>query len=296
MISSKNICQKFDLKHNGQEVFLNNVSSLFNPKNKSLIFVKDKSSFSKELQDNLIDKKDIFLLLPTNCSDYKISKSHTFIENPKNIFFSIIEEFFTKKDNSEYISPSSTIDKKSKIGKNVFIDSNVSIIGECIIGDNVQIGRNSLIIGPCSIGCNTSISSNVIIGEESISVRYENGKPFSNPQLGGVVIGDFCRVGFNSAIAKGTIDDTVVGNHVLMGEFNSIAHNSIIGDNTVLTVRTTINGSSKVGKNCWFGPHSTIMSYVNIGDDITLSANSVFYSSVSKKGTYIGNPAKFFRV
>tara|TARA_Y100001980_G_C14554578_1_gene341492 strand:- start:4011 stop:4901 length:891 start_codon:yes stop_codon:yes gene_type:complete len=296
MISSKDICQKFDLTHNGEEVFLNNVSSLFNPRNKSLIFIKDKSSLSKELHSNLIDKKDIFLLLPKNCSDYKILHSHTFIENPKNIFFSIIEEFFTKKNNSEYISSSSKIDKKTKIGKNVFIDSNVSISGECSIGDNVRIGKNSLIIGPCSIGNNTSISSNVIIGEESISVRYENGKPFSNPQLGGVVIGDFCRIGFNSAIAKGTIDDTIVGNHVLTGEFNSIAHNSVIGDNTVLTVRTTINGSSKVGKNCWFGPHSTIMSYVNIGDNITLSANSVFYSSVSKQGTYIGNPAKLFKV
>ena len=113
MISSKDISQKFDLKHYGQEVFLNNVSSLFNPRNKSLIFVKDKSAFSKELHDNLIDKKDIFLLLPTNCSDYKISQSHTFVENPKNIFFSIIEEFFTKKNHSEYISSSSKIDKKS---------------------------------------------------------------------------------------------------------------------------------------------------------------------------------------
>ena len=81
-----------------------------------------------------------------------------------------------------------------------------------------------------------------------------------------------------------------------MGEFNSVAHNSVVGDNTVLTVRTTINGSCRVGKNCWFGPHSTIMSYLNIGNNIKLSANSVLYSSVKREGTYLGNPAKHFSI
>ena len=296
MTSSKKICKKFNLSHEGDEIFLGNVSTLFNPKNSSLIFIKDQKSLSEKVLSSLMKRKDIFLLLPDGFLIDKIVHSHAFVEKPKNVFFSIIEEFFIEKNHSEYICSSAHIDKKAKIGTNVFIDSNVFISGECFIGDNVRIGKNCIINGPCTIGSNTTLCSNVMIGEESISVRYENDTPFINRQLGGVVIGKFCRIGFNSAIAKGTIDNTIVGNHVLMGEFNSVAHNSIVGDNTVLTVRTTINGSSRVGRNCWFGPHSTIMSYLNIGNNIKLSANSVLYSSVKREGTYLGNPAKYFNI
>ncbi len=304
MISSKKICSKLNLNHFGNEISLDKVSSIENPKNNSLIFIK-KLPLKNEVAKKLSKTKNIFAILSSDFSEEEISNlsadknlnSYVLHESPKDIFFEIIDCFFNnEKNRSEYISSLSHIDKNAKIGKNVFIDSNVRIEGDCVIGDNVYISKNCLIIGPCEIGNNTFLGSNVIIGEKSISVRYKDSKVYANAQLGGVVIGNFCRIGFNSAIAKGTIDNTIIGNHVMMGEFNSVAHNSVVGDNTVLTVRITINGSSVIGENCWMGPHSTVMSYVNVGDNIRLSPNSVLYSNVKRQGTYIGNPAKFFNI
>ena len=173
-------------------------------------------------------------------------------------------------------------------------DSNTIIDGNCVIKDNVHIGKNCLIIGPCIIGENTYLNSNVLLGEESLSIKYDGNIPSQTVQLGGISIGQNCKIGMNSSISRGTIDDTIICNNVMIGEYVHIGHNSIVKDNCVLTLKSSICGSVILDENCWLGPHSVILSQVKVAKNIKLAANSVLYSNVSREGTYLGNPAKLF--
>ena len=295
MISSTEISEKFQIDHFGSAISINKPSSLKNPKKNSIVFLK---KYVKNDIKNISEKDSIFFILPDNSSKKElISMGVTFAlsEDPKKTFFSAIETFLSVKNNaSAFISPSSSISSNTKIGKNVFIDSGTIIDGDCIIEDNVHISKNCLIIGPCKIGKNTYLSSNVLLGEESLSIRYNNRIPSQNIQLGGISIGKNCRIGMKSSISRGTIDDTIIQNNVMIGEYVHIGHNATVKDNCILTLKSSICGSVTLNEDCWLGPHSVILSQVKVSKNIKLAANSVLYSNVRREGTYLGNPAKLF--
>jgi len=295
MLSSKSVCQKLNLCHHGEDTSFNKISSYKNPKENSIIFLK---KFSDSSYNKIIKKKNIFLILPKNVSNTFKSKTHAycFSENPKYTFFQIADLFLIKKHKKPHISKTASVSSNVKLGKNVYIDKNAIIEGDCEIGDNVYIGKNTTILGRCIIGNNSYLASNVLLGEYSLSVRYSNEVPIQNVQMGGIIIGENCRIGMNSSVSRGTIDDTIIMNNVLIGEYVHIGHNTQIANNCVFTVRSTICGSVIVHENCWFGPHSLVLSQVEVGKNIKLAANSVLYSKVNRKGTYIGNPAKFFKI
>ena len=295
MLSSKTVCKEIKLQHHGKDIFFDKLSSYRNPKDNSITFLK---KFSDNSYNEILKKKEIFLILPSNLSKKFKSDKHAycFSDDPKHTFFEIAELFLNSKHHNSYISKNALISPDVKIGRNVYIDENVIIEGSCEIGDNVYIGKNTTILGKCIIGCNTHLASNVLLGESSLSIRYNNNVPEQNIQMGGIVIGENCRIGMNSSVSRGSIDDTIIMSNVLIGEYVHIGHNAQIAKNCVFTVRSTVCGSVIVKENCWFGPHSLVLSQVKVGSNIKLAANSVLYSSVSREGTYIGNPAKFFNL
>ncbi len=291
MLSSKEICDTFNLTHYGREIKLISFTSLDQVKENSIIFLKNVSS--KKLI-KLKEHKSSFVIFPTSAKDSFIiddSCSYVFHDDPRTIFFEIIEKYF-----SNHLDPgidsSAYIDKKAVIGSNVYIGKNVIIDSNSIIGDNVFIGACSQIIGLCDIGKNTSISSGVIIGEESLSIRNENNINYQNSQKGGVIIGKNSRIGVFSTISRGSIGDTILGENVFMGEYAHVGHNSEISDKSVMTIRSSVCGSVLIEKPCWLGPHSLILNGVTIKEEIKLGAGSVLQTNAKKSGTYFGNPAK----
>ena len=281
MISSKQISDKLKISHFGNTVSVNKPSSLDNPKDNSIVFLK---KYSKNNIKKIAKKNNIFFILPEDSPKKElIAMGITFslCKDSRQTFFSTIETFFSNKNNFlTLISPESSISANTKIGKNVFIDSNTIIDGDCIIEDNVYISKNCLIIGPCVIGKNTRLDSNVLLGEESLSIKYHGNIPSQNIQLGGISIGENCKIGMNSSISRGTIDDTIICNNVMIGEYVHVGHNSTVKDNCVLTLKSSICGSVILGENCWLGPHSVILSQVKVAKNIKLAANYVLYSNV----------------
>ena len=194
-----------------------------------------------------------------------------------------------------YIDPEAFIGKDVEIGQNVSIGPGAKIIGKSVIEDGVSVGPNALIIGNCKIGANSVIASGVIIGEESLSIRYEEEQQYQNLQLGGVIIGKNSRVGVFSTISRGSIGDTILEENVFMGEYTHVGHNSFISSHSVLTLRSSICGSVQINKPCWLGPHSVILNGVKVTEKIKLGTGSVLQSNAKKSGTYFGNPAKILR-
>lgn len=294
MISSKEICDSLHLVHFGKDIKVDSYTTLEQVKKNSVVFLKNNSEKSiKKLKKHRFS----LLVLPESMKDFDdIDRtcSYVFHQDTRKVFFDIIDKFFIKSLKPS-IDPSAQISKLAEIGSNVFIGRNVIIDANSIIGDNSFIGAGSQIIGPCKIGTNASISNGVIIGEESLSIRYEKDMQYQNPQLGGVKIGKDTRIGIFSSISRGSIGDTILGDNILMGEYAHVGHNSVISSKSVLTIRSSICGSVTIEKPCWLGPHSLILNGVIVKEEIKLGSNSVLQTNVKKKGTYFGNPAKLLK-
>jgi UDP-3-O-[3-hydroxymyristoyl] glucosamine N-acyltransferase len=69
-----------------------------------------------------------------------------------------------------------------------------------------------------------------------------------------------------------------------------IAHNTDIGENTVMSAQVGIAGSTKVGQWCMFGGQVGIAGHINIGDKVFLGAQSGVPGSLKSNQQLIGTP------
>ena len=77
-----------------------------------------------------------------------------------------------------------------------------------------------------------------------------------------------------------------------------IAHNVIIGENTVIAAQTGISGSTEIGKNCVIAGKAGIVGHIKIADNTTVGANTGISKSINKPGLtifgYMGYEIKDF--
>jgi UDP-3-O-[3-hydroxymyristoyl] glucosamine N-acyltransferase len=107
-----------------------------------------------------------------------------------------------------------------------------------------------------------------------------------------VVIEDDVEIGANCAIDRATLGETRIKRGVKLDNLIQVAHNVVIGENTVSAAQAGISGSTKIGKNCMIGGQVGFTGHLEIADGTKIGAQSGVHRSVTKPGTTIfGYPA-----
>jgi len=104
--------------------------------------------------------------------------------------------------------------------------------------------------------------------------------------LGGVIIGDHVEIGANTNIDRGALDDTEIGNHVIIDSQVQIAHNVKIGDGTAIAGCVGIAGSAKIGRYCLIGGAANIAGHISICDGVTITMATSVTGNISRKGSF----------
>lgn len=189
-----------------------------------------------------------------------------------------------------------TIGAYCHIGDNCVIGSDVVIEAQVNIQPNVTIGEASMIaphvyIGhDCVLGKYVSLHSHASIGNEGFGFAPKGKTDEAGwqkiHQLGRVIIGDHVRVGSHSCIDRGAINDTVIGNHVIIDNLVQIAHNVKIGAGTAIAACVGIAGSTEIGKRCMIGGASGVSGHIKICDDVTITGMTMVTKSIHQPGVY----------
>lgn len=285
------IAEYLDSPLQGEDFLVQGVSTLGNPVTSTLLFAK---SYSPRAEQALAAAGQIFVIAAAEYNG-KLSCAHVVVDQPRMAFAKVVSKFFTPT-RAPSISPHAVIAESAKIGKNV------SIGPFCVIGDDAQIGddteiRNHVTVAPgCRIGVGCLIKSHTVIGEEGFGFEFEDdGTPFRIPHLGSVVIGDHVEVGAANVIARGTVESTLLADHVKTDDMVFIAHNAQIGENAVVIAGAEVSGSVKVGRNVWIGPQVSIINGVEIGERSLIGIGAVVTKNVPPNQVMVGNPAKSIR-
>jgi UDP-3-O-[3-hydroxymyristoyl] glucosamine N-acyltransferase len=179
----------------------------------------------------------------------------------------------------------------SYIGKNCVLGENVKIHGHAYIGDQVKIGDGT-IIHPgakiCSdtvIGKNCEIHPGVVIGADGFGFAHQADGTYKNiPQIGNVILEDNVSVGANATIDRATMGSTIIKKGVKIDNHVQIAHNVIIGENTVIAAHSGIAGSTEIGKNCVIAGKAGIVGHIKIADKTTIGGNTGISKSIKTSG------------
>jgi UDP-3-O-[3-hydroxymyristoyl] glucosamine N-acyltransferase len=208
------------------------------------------------------------------------------------------------------LSPLAFIHESAKIGKNGYfgeyavisenaeIADNVKIYPQVYIGDNVKIGEGTIIYAGVKIYSDTIIGRNVIIhsgaviGADGFGFAPSNDEYAKIPQIGNVVLEDRVEVGANTCVDRATMGSTVIKAGVKLDNLIQIAHNCVVGENTVIASQTGVAGSTKIGKNCMFGGQVGVAGHSFVADGVKVGAQAGVSSSVRKEdAVLLGSPA-----
>ena len=219
-------------------------------------------------------------------------KGLIFVDDARIAFIKLVNHI-QKKEIISAISEHAVISNSATIGSNCQIGAFAYIGDKCVVGDNTIIYDRVSLIRNCKIGQNSIIWSGVTIGADGFGFeRLPNGQLERFPHLKGVIIGDNVEICPNSAIARGSLLDTRIGDETKIDALVSIAHNVQIGKRCLLTEGAIVGGSVKIGDECWLGLNSTVKQKVKIGNNVLVSAGACVLHDVLDTDIVAGSPAK----
>ncbi len=250
------------------------------------------------------------------------------VERPRLAFMKLLNMFYIAPDTPRNIHPSAVIDESAKLGKNVSIGANVVISKDAIIGDNtalmpnvyigkgvkigsdclfhpgvnigdfVEIGNRCIIHHGASIGADgfsfvTESPNNIEKARQEGAIKETNKdvKVFKIPSLGSVTIGDDVEIGANTAIDRGTIENTTVGSQTKIDNLVMIGHNCKIGNACTIVSQVGIAGSCTIGDRVVIAGQAGLKDHVEIGDDSIILAKAGVTKSFPNKSVIMGAPA-----
>jgi len=237
--------------------------------------------------------------------------SYIEVDSPENAFAAVIINYFSPKIELQGIDSTSFVHQSSSLGKNVALGRNVVVGANCKIGDNVKIFHNSVILEnveidndtiifqnvsireECKIGKNVIIHAGAVIGADGFGYQKDDkGVYHKVPQIGNVVIEDDVEIGANTTIDRAALGSTVIKKGVKIDNLVQIAHNVIVGSNTVMSAQSGVSGSVKIGSNVIVAGQVGIAGHLEIADNVILMAQSGVPKTISKPGLYFGSPSK----
>ncbi len=192
-----------------------------------------------------------------------------------------------------YVGVGAVIEKGAKIGKGCQIYPLAYVGQNVTIGDNTIIYSGVKIYSESVIGQNCIIHSNAVIGADGFGFApLPDGSYKKIQQTGNVIIEDNCEIGANTTIDRASIGSTIIRRGVKLDNLIQIAHNSEIGENTVIAAQTGISGSVKIGKNCMFGGQVGLAGHISIANNTSIGAQAGIMSSIKEEGkSLLGSPA-----
>ncbi len=187
------------------------------------------------------------------------------------------------------IGPGVEIGKGARIGPNSTIARGVAIGRDCEIGSNVSISHTY-------IGDAALILSGASIGGPGFGFASSQRGHDKIPQLGRVILQDRVEIGSCTAVDRGALGDTVIGEGSKIDNLVQIGHNTRIGRHTVVVGHVGISGSCELGDFVVVGGQVGIADHARIGDGARLAARTgVIPGELPGGHDYGGMPAKPMR-
>src|SRR5690349_18309487 len=201
------------------------------------------------------------------------------------------------------IAADAVVDPAASIGAFVVIESGAQVAAGTTVGAHCFIGARSVVgeggwLAPrvtlyhdVRVGKRVVIQSGAVLGGEGFGFANEKGIWQKIAQIGGVLVGDDVEIGVNTAIDRGALADTVLGNGVKLDNQIQIAHNVQVGDHTAMAACVGISGSTKIGKHCMLAGGVGLVGHIDICDNVFITGMTMVTHSITEPGAYSSGTA-----
>ncbi|MDK9421449.1 UDP-3-O-(3-hydroxymyristoyl)glucosamine N-acyltransferase [Pectobacterium carotovorum] len=293
------LAQQLDAQlHGDGDIVITGVASMHSAKAGQITFLSD-SRYREQLAGT---QASVVVLTEADLPYCQVAA--LVVKNPYLTYARMAQLLDTTPQPATDIAPSAVIAPDATLGQNVSVGANAVIESGAQLGDGVVIGPGCFIGKDARIGAGTRLWANVtiyhrvelgehcliqsgtVIGSDGFGYANDRGNWVKIPQLGTVRIGDRVEIGASTTIDRGALDDTVIGNGVIIDNQCQIAHNVVIGDNTAVAGGVIMAGSLKIGRYCMIGGASVINGHMEICDKVTVTGMGMVMRPITEPGVY----------
>jgi UDP-3-O-[3-hydroxymyristoyl] glucosamine N-acyltransferase len=179
-----------------------------------------------------------------------------------------------------------TIEPGAVIGSGAEIGCRTVIGANSVIGPEVRIGRDCSIGAGCTI-LNALIGDRVILhpgcrlGQDGFGFLSGPSGHTKVPDVGRVIIQDDVEIGAGTAIDRGGMGDTVIGEGSKIDNLVQVGHNVTIGRHCLIVAKSGLGGSASLGDFAVLGASAQVADHVTIGEGAKIAAGSGVNRDVS---------------
>ncbi|MCB2148054.1 MAG: UDP-3-O-(3-hydroxymyristoyl)glucosamine N-acyltransferase [Deltaproteobacteria bacterium] len=180
-----------------------------------------------------------------------------------------------------FIGAFATVGNRVTIGSDSIIQNGVFIGDDVSIGDKAMIHPNVTIMNGCRIGNRVTIHPGTVIGSDGYGFVPDGGRYHKIPQIGIVQIDDDVEIGACNTIDRATFGRTWIQRGVKTDNLVHIAHNVVVGEDSVIVAQVGIAGSTKIGHHAILAGQAGISGHLTIGNHVTVGPMTGVGKSVS---------------
>ncbi len=188
------------------------------------------------------------------------------------------------------IQPLAVIEAGTRIGDDTIVGAGSYIGHETVIGSACHIYPQVTIRERSKIGSRVIVHSGAVIGADGFGFEMVDGRQEKIQQLGIVQIDDDVEIGANTTIDRARFGRTWIQEGAKIDNLVQIAHNVVIGKNTVIAAQSGIAGSVQIGQRVLIGGQVGVIGHIEIGDNTAIGAQSGISKNISG-GAWWASPA-----
>jgi len=199
---------------------------------------------------------------------------------------------------SARLDPTVHIGPNCVIGENVTLGARCVLLGgnhvrkDCALGDDVVLHPNVVLYPGTQVGHRVTIHAGTVIGSDGYGYVFDEGRHLKMLQVGNVIIQDDVEIGANTAIDRGALGPTVIGQGTKIDNLVHVAHNVSFGRHNLIMGQCGFAGSTKLEDYCVIASQAGIAGHLKLGPQATVGAKSGVMRDIPPKGTVLGIPAQ----
>lgn len=242
------------------------------------------------------------------------------VDDPQRAMLELLGHLYAERNPAPLpgVHPTAVVDPTAQLGEGVSVGPLAVVEAEARVGAGTQIraqafvGRGTVLGADCIVHPGAILLDRVTLGDRvvvwSAAVIGKDGFGFFPasgdrrdlsaghlrvPQIGSVVLGDDVEVGSLTTVDRGSLEDTIVEDGVIVDSQVHVGHNCRVGRNSVLVGRTALGGSVEVGSEAYLLQGCGVGQGRKIGERaIVGSATGVMYRDVPDEAHVEGWPAR----
>ncbi len=202
-----------------------------------------------------------------------------------------------------HVEPEADISDRAVVYPNVYVGRHAKIGSRAVlypgvfVGDGAEVGEdtvlhpNVVVHTRCIIGRRVILHAGVVIGGDGFGFANPGVENLKVPQVGIVQIDDDVEIGANTTVDRGTLGKTWIQHGVKIDNLVQVAHNVVIGENSIIVAQVGISGSTKIGKSVILAGQVGLVGHIEIGDGVMVGAQSGVAEDIQPGQLVSGSPA-----